>query len=241
MIQSGVDDERTKAKRNYYFSLTVQRPRRADFAIAVSGRPKSFYDGASASLRKTFDQEIDIGTDGALASGKAPGVVTVTPRENLSGRTVRFLEIDVFDASGKIIASTKTNSAGTETFAIPLSFVGDLDINVRVKDASGEEMAGWVSVTVIDRKKKPFATASGRYFAFDSKAGKYVLTEPPATPGANATASTQQPAAGAGARRRTGRSARSAGDVSDTMVMIRPKRRTRSRSSRRASRQPASP
>ena len=167
---------RTGEGRRFYIGLVVERPRRSDFTMGITGRPRSDYE-QTPERKDDFDKEIDLGSDGKLTAGRTRGVVTVNVNENWTGRFVRKLKLRAVREDGVVLASSETTRTGAVTFTLPLDWTGDLDIHAVVSLDGGDEMAGWVTIPVVDRKGAAFYTESGRYFTFQN--GRYVLTQRP--------------------------------------------------------------
>ncbi|MBJ7457771.1 MAG: hypothetical protein JHD02_01145 [Thermoleophilaceae bacterium] len=174
-----VINNKTKRGRELAIALLVQRPPRQDFRINVIERPP-----ADFKSRPEFKQEIGLGDDGKLTAGLASAVVHLVPYEVPTGRKLRGLEVKVVRPDETVLASTRTGSTGGLTFTVPVDFVGELDIrvNVDLSDAGGyETLEAWHTIDVVDRKKKPFYTKSGRYFKWSKSKNRYLQTKSPVT------------------------------------------------------------
>ena len=145
----------------------MQRPPRQDFRINVIERPPADFKSYPKAA-----QEIGIGDDGKLTAGLASAVLHLDLFEALSGRRVQRLTVQVVRSDEVVLASTKTDNTGGLTFTVPVDFTGELDIRVNsgtVDRSGGDTLEAWHSIDVVDRKKKPFYTKSGRYFKWSKR------------------------------------------------------------------------
>ena len=171
-------------KRRRYVDLVVRRAMRSDFTLSVTPRPYSDYRPAEL---ERFDQELDLGSDGRLTfSKKNRGVIHVIVNENLTGRAVEGVTIELVKNSARqrdaeVLARERSDAAGGATFSFPVNWTGRLEVNVRVAakrkspDLAEEAMSGWVTIPVVKRKDARLVTQSGR--AFERRDGHWRLTE----------------------------------------------------------------
>lgn len=177
---ANIKNQKTKRGRELAVALMVERPPRQDFRIHVIERPPADFKAYPKAA-----QEIGIGTDDKLTAGLAPAVLHLDLFEALSGRGVKRLSVQVVRPDGVVLASTKTSDTGGLTFTVPVDFTGELDIRVVLQPLNSEGtevLEAWQSLDVVDRKKKPFSTKSGRYFKWSAKKNRYLQTTPPPTP-----------------------------------------------------------
>lgn len=176
---AGIRNRKSSKGRELAVALVVDRPPRQDFRINLTERP-----AAELKAHPSFAKEIGIGTDGKLTAGLAPAVLHLDLYEALTGRAVRSLEVQIVRSDGVVLASTKTGDTGGLTFTVPVDFTGELDIRVYLEpvNAGGlEALEAWHSIDVVDRKRKPFYTKSGRYFKWSNAKNRYLPAASPPT------------------------------------------------------------
>ncbi len=195
-VNSGTDSDdrihRARAsrgpKRRRYIDLVVRRALRSDFTLSVTPRPYSDYTNDPDRIDR-FDRELDLGSDGKLTfSKKNHGVIHVIVNENLTGRAVKNVAVELVKNShrrrdAKVIATSRTDAAGGATFSFPVDWTGRLEANVRVTakrkspDLVEETLSGWVTIPVVKRKDARLVTQSGR--AFERRNGRWRLADTP--------------------------------------------------------------
>jgi hypothetical protein len=181
IYSSTLIDTKTKKGRDLGIGLVVERPRRKDFVVNVMERP-AYEWKANKGLQSLFKKEIGLGTDGKLTAGLAPAVLHIDLTEAATGLTVTGQLIEIVQSgTGKVLGSSKTNTAGGVTFTVPVDWTGELDVHVRYEGKGTSGMGvleSWGSIPVVYRAdKKPFYTNSGRYFTWQKD--RYVQTAAP--------------------------------------------------------------
>jgi hypothetical protein len=171
----------TDGDSRFIWNLTVDRPRdQVDFALSLGARPQAEVN-ANSGIAAQLAAEPTLDTTGRLPVTKdaQPASVSVIVTNAPTGRAVKKVELEVYDTSGRLVATQETAGGGARTLSAAFPEKGTARIVARLTDKRGRIAEGFASIKVVDLDAGYF-TMDGRYLKASGKA--FAPAPPPPPP-----------------------------------------------------------